>query len=113
MLYFPVAFCLTYRLSLADQELMELLQQGRLSDNLPAHVGVPGLLIRIPGGRGHIEVLSFAQCFPLSLTSTTNEVSPAESLRSVDLLPVNLHVLNILEVFVLEAVEDFLGMAGM
>lgn len=42
----------THRLSLADQELVELLQQGRFSNNLPAHVGVPGLLIRIPRGDG-------------------------------------------------------------
>lgn len=54
-----------------------------------------------------------AECLPLDLTTTVNEVSPAESLRSLDLLPINLHVLNILEVFVLKAVEDFLGMAGM
>lgn len=38
----------THRLSLADQKLVELLQQGRFSNNLPAHVGVPGLLIGIP-----------------------------------------------------------------
>lgn len=43
---------MTHRLSLADQKLVEFLQQGGFSDNLPAHVGVPGLLIRIPGGNG-------------------------------------------------------------
>lgn len=55
LLYFLLNFCLTYRLRFADQELVELLQQGRLPNNLPAHVGVPGLLIRIPGGQGHIK----------------------------------------------------------
>lgn len=39
---------LTHRLGLADQKLVELLQQGRLPYDLPAHVGVPGLFIRVP-----------------------------------------------------------------
>lgn len=46
-------FGLTYRLSLADQELVELLKQGRLPNDLPAHVGVPSLVIRIPGVKSH------------------------------------------------------------
>lgn len=50
-----VLFVLTHRLSLADQKLVELLQQGRLPDDLPAHVGVPGLLVRIPGEDRHSE----------------------------------------------------------
>lgn len=50
---------MTHRLSLADQKLVELLQQGRFSDNLPAHVGVPGLLIRIPGGNGATFKVNF------------------------------------------------------
>lgn len=40
---------MTHRLSLADQKLMELLQQRRLPNDFPAHVSVPGLVIRIPG----------------------------------------------------------------
>lgn len=48
---------MTHRFSLADEELVELLQQGRFPNNLPAHVGVPGLLIGIPGGgRERFEV---------------------------------------------------------
>lgn len=48
MVNFLCGLCSTHRLCLADQKLVELLQQGRLPDNLPAHVGVPGLLIWIP-----------------------------------------------------------------
>lgn len=92
---------------------MELLQQGRLPNNLPAHVGVPGLLIRIPGGQRRVKFSPPPRVSQSALTTSANQVSPAEGLRSLDLLAVNLHVLNLLEVFVLQAVEDFLGMAGM
>lgn len=56
LINFP--FGLTHRLSLADQELVKLLQQGRLPNDLSAHVGVPGLLIRIPGRDRHSVSLS-------------------------------------------------------
>lgn len=52
MVNFLCGLCSTHRLCLADQKLVELLQQGRLPDNLPAHVGVPGLLIWIPAVDG-------------------------------------------------------------
>ena len=38
----------THRLRLADQELVKLLQQWRLPDDLPAHVGLPCQLVWVP-----------------------------------------------------------------
>lgn len=68
MANFPEDLCLTHRLSLADQKLVELLQQRRLPDNLPTHVGVPGLLVRIPEGDDTQGKLSFYSC-PVCLSS--------------------------------------------
>ena len=48
----------------------------------------------------------------LGRISMFEELLPAERLRGLDLLAVDLHLLNILEVFILQPVEDFLGMAG-
>ncbi len=106
-------WCLTHRLSLADQKLVELLQQGRLPDDLPAHVGVPGLLIGVPGEDTHSVYPVFLVRACVSFQHWVNhEILPAQSLRSLNLLAIDLHLLNILKVFFLQTVEDFLGMAG-
>lgn len=68
---------LTHRLSLADQKLVELLQQGRFSNYLPAHVGVPGLLIRIPGGDGASLKYISSLLHPSIYLSDNNEILPA------------------------------------
>lgn len=76
---------LTHRLCLADQKLVELLQQGRLPYDLPAHVGVPGLLIRVPEEHSPQSGFNLNQCIFLVLGKTRYITSwEAVELRSSD-----------------------------
>lgn len=76
---------LTHRLCLADQKLVELLQQGRLPYDLPAHVGVPGLLIRVPEEDSPQSGFNLNQCIFLVLGKTWYITSwEAAELRSSD-----------------------------
>lgn len=74
--------CLTHRFGLADEKLVELLQQGGFSNNLPAHVGVPGLLIGIPGGDWAKLISSPRHPYTLKKKKWNPTILGAEELQS-------------------------------